>query len=257
MSADILLLDIETIWMEAKGIWDLRTEYISPSRITRDWSILCWGAKWLFEPEVMGQVVRPDEAISRSEESVIGGIWELMNKADIVITQNGIGFDIPRLNTKFAKHGYPPPKPYKNVDTLKAARSALYLPSYKLDFIAKYIFGYSGKIPMTEKDWDECSEGNPEALEKMLTYCKHDIAPLLEDWYLYLRPWIKGHPNLNLYTDHDGDVCPKCESQNLKWDHEYTTPQGLWEGFRCQACGATGRGTTKDRKEKSVQIVPT
>lgn len=257
-TAKILLLDIETLYMEVDGIWNLKTEYIAHDSITKDWSILCWGAKWLFEPTIMGQVVTPQEAMERREGSVLKKIWKLIDEADILVYQNGDEFDIPRLNTKFAKYGYPPPSPYLSVDTLKAARKAFWLPSYKLDYVGKYVLGLNGKIKMEMDDWRACARGEKKALDKMFTYCKFDIAPLLEDWYLYLLPWVKGHPNLNIYPDHDSDVCPHCESQDLSWNTQYPTPQGLWEGFRCNACGATGRGTSaKTRKIKGTKIVST
>jgi hypothetical protein len=89
----------------------------------------------------------------------------------------------------------------------------------------------------------------------MLKYCKNDVAPLLEDVYLKFLPWMKTHPNLGLFADHDSDVCPRCESYDISWNgKEYQTPMGLWEGFRCNSCGAIGRGHGKNRKIKSVYI---
>lgn len=240
--------------MEVKGIWDLKTDYIRPNRVVKDWSILCYSAKWLFEPEILGEVVKPQEAFNRTEISILGGIWKLLDQADIVVTQNGLNFDIKRLNTKFIKSGFPPPSPYQIVDTLKVAREQFAFYSNSLDELGKTLLGIGGKIKMTEEDWDKCTEGDRDALDKMLTYCKRDVAPLLEDLYLTFLPWIKGHPNLNIYTNHDKDVCPKCESSDLKWGLEYPTPQGLWEGFRCETCGATGRGTRKGHNIKKSPI---
>lgn len=257
-TAKILLLDIETLYMEVKGIWNLKhNDYIQPDRITKDWSILCWAAKWLFESKIMGQVVKPQEGVDRTEASIIEGIWKLLDQADIVVMQNGKKFDVPKLNSKFIKHGFPPPSPYQVVDTLLAMRAKIYLPSYKLDYVAKHVLGIEGKIKTGIEDWDRCNEGDKEALKNMLTYCKKDVAPLLEDLYLTLLPWIPGHPNLGIYVDHDKDVCPKCESQDLSWSLEYPTPQGLWNGFRCNTCGATGRGTSKDHAVKKVSIKAT
>lgn len=253
-SAKILLLDIETLYMEVKGVWDLRTEYIRPEKIVKDWSILCYAAKWLFEPEIQGAVVTPKEAVNREEGSILGGIWKLMNEADIIVTQNGINFDIKRLNTKFLKYGYSPPSPYLNVDTLRVAKDKFAFPSNKLDHLGKTVLGLDGKIKMEEQDWDDCAEGKKDALDKMLVYCKKDVAPLLEDLYLKFLPWISSHPNLNVYTDHDKEVCPKCESSEIKWTGVYPTPMGLWSGFRCGVCGATGRGTKKEHKIKAVSV---
>lgn len=243
--------------MEVRGVWDLKTEYIQPDRITKDWSILCWAAKWLFEPTIMGQVVTPREAINREEGSILGGIWELLDKADIVVTQNGRGFDIKRLNTKFLKYNYPPPSNYAIVDTLAVARAKFAFTSNSLDQLGKCLLGVGGKTKMTIEDWDECAEGKRDALDKMLEYCKRDVAPLLEDLYLKFLPWIPNHPNLALYADHDKDVCPRCESADISWTETYYTPQGAWEGFRCNACGSVGRGTGKIHRVKGVSIRPT
>jgi len=253
-TAKILLLDIETLYMEVRGIWSLKTEYIQPNRIVKDWSILCWAAKWLFEPEIMGEIVTPKEAIAREEGSILSGIWKLMDQADIIITQNGREFDFKRLNTKFLKYNYPPPSFYSIVDTLKVAREKFAFTSNSLDELGKTVLGIGGKTKMTIEDWDVCAEGSKDGLEKMLKYCKRDVAPLLEDVYLRFLPWIPGHPNLNIFTEHDKDMCPKCESDNLSWSVQYQTPQGLWSGFRCSSCGATGRGTTKESNIKKVSI---
>ena len=240
--------------MEVKGIWDLKTEYIRPEKIMKDWSILCYAAKWLFEPDIVGEVVTPKEAINRDEASILGGIWKLMNEADIIITQNGINFDIKRLNTKFLKHGYNPPSPYLNVDTCKVSKDKFSHSSNGLDFLGKTLLGIEGKMKMVEEDWDNCARGDKEALAKMLKYCKKDVAPLLEDLYLKFLPWISNHPNLNIYTNHYKDVCPKCESTDLRWSEQYPTPTGLWHGFRCNVCGAVGRGSHKEHKIKNASV---
>lgn len=253
-TAKILLLDIETLYMEVRGIWDLKTEYIQPDRVVKDWSILCYAAKWLFEEEIMGEVVTPKEAICRTEKSIIKGIWDLMNQADIIVTQNGISFDIPRLNTKFLLHGYPEPSHYLCVDTLRVARDRFHFTCNRIDDLGKRVLGLPGKTKMTIDDWDNCADGKKDALDKMLFYCKNDVAPLLEDLYLKFLPWIRNHPNLNIYTDHEGDVCPKCESTDLRWGDTYKTPQGLWDAFRCNACGAIGRGTKKLHSIKKAEI---
>jgi len=254
VSAKILLLDIETAPMEYYS-WSREPQYLSPEMKIKDWSVLCWSAKWLFEKDIMGQSVTPKEARNRTEASILEGIWKLMDEANIVVTQNGIKFDVKKLNSKFIKGGYSPPSHYLNVDTLKVARDKFDFTYNSLEELGKELLGFDdGKIKMNMTDWKKCVIGSQEHLDRMLLYCKNDVAPLLEDVYLVMRPWITGHPNLNLFTDHDGDVCPNCESQNLKWNEEYITPQGRFNGFRCSACGAIGRGTRKENKIKSTGI---
>lgn len=252
-SARILLLDIETSLMKFYG-FSPKVEYIPHELMIQDWSVLCWGAKWLFDTEVFGEVVTPQESMNREDGRILQGMWNLIDAADIVVTQNGIQFDLKKLNSRFLMAGFNPPSSYMNVDTLKVSREEFGWSYNRLDALGRK-FGIGQKSDMEIEDWIQCSEGSQQHLTKMFEYCKRDVAPLLEDVYLKMLPWMKHHPNLGLYTDHDADVCPKCESQNLKWGEKYATPQGLWEGFRCQSCGAIGRGKGKDHKIKGVNVV--
>lgn len=255
-SARILLLDIETLPGEYYA-FDPKVEYLSPDKKIKDWSISCYAAKWLFEPEIMGEVVSAEEAFNRDETSILKSVWKLMDDADIIVTQNGVGFDIPKLNTKLIKHGYIPPSKFLNVDTLRVSRSVFGFSYNRLDEVGQE-FGIGKKIEMVFNDWKMCLTNDisaEEYLQNMLIYCKRDVAPLLEDVYLKMLPWIPNHPNLNLYVEHDADVCPKCESQDLRWGNMYPTPQGLWKGWRCQSCGASGRGKGKEHKIKGTNLV--
>jgi transposase-like protein len=255
-SARILLLDIETLPGEYYA-FDPKVEYIAPIMQIKDWSIACYSAKWLFEDKVMGQTVTAQEAYDRQDSSILGGIWKLMNEADIIITQNGIKFDIKKLNTRFVLNKMMPPARFLNVDTLRTARDVFGFTYNRLDELGQK-FGIGKKIEMSFRDWKNCLTNDSKAtqsLKLMLEYCKNDIAPLLEDVYISMLPYITNHPNLNVYTISDQHVCPKCESTNMVWSEKpYATPQGLWESFRCQACGSTGRGTKTEHRVKSVSI---
>lgn len=251
-SARILLLDIETSLMKFYG-FSPKVEYIPHELMIVDWSVLCWGAKWLFETEIMGETVTPKESMAREDKRILGGMWDLINQADIIVTQNGIQFDLKKLNSRFLMNGFNPPSKYMNVDTLKVSKEVFGWSYNRLDALGQK-FGIGKKADMEIEDWIRCSEGSQEHITKMFEYCKRDVAPLLEDVYLRMLPWIPNHPNLGLYTDHDVDVCPKCESQDLRWGDLYPTPEGMWEGFRCNSCGAIGRGKGKENKIKSVMV---
>src|SRR5690349_7099800 len=119
-SARILLLDIETSLMKFYGFRP-KTEYIPHELMIADWSVLCWGAKWLFEPTIMGETVTPKESMAREDKRILGGMWSLINEADIIVTQNGIQFDLKKLNSRFLLNGFNPPSKYMNVDTLKVS----------------------------------------------------------------------------------------------------------------------------------------
>lgn len=258
-TARILLLDIETLPGEYYA-FDPRVDYLSADKQIKDWSISCWAAKWLFESEIMGEVVSPQEAFDRKQDSILGGIWKLMDESDIIVTQNGINFDIKKLNAKFIESRYAPPSKYLNVDTLKVAQGVFGFSYNNLNELGKRAGIERGKIPMTFSDWKACltnDKSAKEALAHKLEYCKNDVAPLLEDVYLWMLPWIPNHPNLNLYTINYDDRCPKCESDNLIWGMEYPTPAGLYKGFRCNSCGSIGRGSSyKEHRIKVTVIKP-
>lgn len=241
----ILLLDIETIFIEA-SVWGVRKQFIQPGQIRKDWSILCWSAKWLFGKEHFGETVTPEEAINHTDVSVLGGIWKLMDEADVIITYNGDYFDLKKLNTRFLLFGYPPPSYYKSIDVYKHVTENFSFTYGKLDVVAE-LLGVGRKIQTSFVWWDECSKGNKVYLEKMLKYNMCDVD-LLEEVYFKIRPWIKNHPNLNLFSVGNIVACPNCACSELKWEYKYQTPLALYQAFRCQKCGAIGRSTRKQYK---------
>jgi hypothetical protein len=243
-SARILLFDIETAPMEV-FVWSLaNNNWITPEKVIKDWSILSWSAKWLFEPDVISQKVSGEEAIERKDSSVVGELWSLLDEANIVIAHNGARFDVRKVNARFALNGLTPPLPYRIIDTLRVARSQFALSSYKLDYINK-LFGLQQKKHTTMDLWKRCVNGDEEALSEMDEYCKTDVM-VLEELYLQIRPWIKGHPNVGLYIDTDKDVCTNCGNENLEWGGYYYTPAGKYRAFRCTKCGAIGRSKSSE-----------
>lgn len=242
-SPKILLLDIETLPIEAY-VWGVWNQNVYPDQIKKDWSIVCWAAKWLFDKKVYGQSVTPKEAIAHEDKSIMGGIWEMMNEADVVIAHNGFGFDFKKLNTRFLVNGLPKPMYSYGVDTLKIAKDEFDFTFNKMDWINK-VLGINRKMDTSFRWWSECAAGNEKYLGLMSKYNKQDTF-ILEELYLKLRPWMKAHPNMNLYnSDKSVAVCPTCSSVNIKWEGRYSTPLGLYKAFRCHDCGAIGRSTLK------------
>lgn len=239
----ILLFDVETAPMEIYA-WSLWEKFRSPTMVIKDVSLLSWSAKWLFESEIMGMHVSADEATNREDGSIIQPIWDLMDKADIVVAHNGIKFDNRVLNTRFMINGLNPPMAYRTVDTYRVAKRNFQLSSYKLDFINKML----GLTPKRETDfslWQRCVTGDTQALNDMLEYNRIDVVAL-EECYLTIRPWIKGHPNWALFVDTTEEHCANCGSTNLSWKGRYFTPAGRYRAFRCLGCGAIGRSRYSD-----------
>ena len=237
----VLLFDIETLPMSV-FVWGLYKQRINPENVIREWCCLGWAAKWLFESKVTSDILTPKEATAHDDKRILRGVWDLLNEANIVIAHNGDQFDIRKLNMRFLKHGMKPTSPYQTIDTLKASRRAFSASSYKLDYLAQFLCG-SAKIPTNYGLWKACSKGDKDALTEMETYNRQDVN-VLEDLYLYIRPWIKSHPNMGLFTtnEFDGHICPTCGSDHVKKEGEYTTIVNRYKAYRCLDCGAIGRG---------------
>jgi hypothetical protein len=240
----ILIFDIETAPMEVY-VWHLFKNMVTPNMVIKDRSMLTWSAKWLFDNKIMGQRVSTTEAFNRTDESILSGLWTLLNEADIVVAHNGNAFDIKVANARFAVNGLLPTMPFKSVDTLLYSRKVFNFPSHKLDCLNGY-FGLDLKMDHEGMDlWKKCVSGNEAALNTMLQYNKRDVA-ILEELYLKLRPWLKGHPNVGLYIDTEETICSNCGNEELTWGGYYFTPAGRYKSFRCDKCGAIGRSRTSD-----------
>ena len=240
----ILIFDIETAPMEVY-VWNLWKNVVTPQMVIKDRSMLSWSAKWLFEDNLMGQRVTAQEAYDRTDESILSGLWYLLNEADLVVAHNGMNFDVKISNARFAIAGLNPPMPYKIIDTLSHSKRVFNFPSHKLDCLNGY-FGLDLKMDHEGMDlWKKCVNWDSKALDTMLKYNKRDVM-ILEEFYLKIRPWMKGHPNIGLYIDTDETLCTNCGNDELTWGGYYFTPAGKYKSFRCDKCGAIGRSRLSD-----------
>ena len=238
----ILVFDIETTPMEVL-VWGLYKQRIPPDNVIKEWSVLSWAGKWLFESKVMSNIATPDEAKNREDGRIVKSIWDLLNEADIVIAHNAKRFDVRRLNARFIVNGLQPPLPYQVIDTLKETQKLFAFSSHKLDAINR-VLGLTQKIDVDYNLWKQCIAGDELALKRMERYNRQDVIAL-EELYAKIRPWIKSHPNLGLYYDIPTTVCPNCGSQDITWEGYYYTPMGRYETYRC-SCGAIGRSRVTD-----------
>ena len=249
-SPKILSLDIETSLMTVQT-WGCYEQKVPANMIVDDWFIICWAGKWLFQDKIISDVCTSKEAIAKNDQNVINSAWQMLNKADIVITHNGRRFDHRKLNARFIYYGLSRPSHYLTIDTLKATQKQFATSSHKQDYLTKYL-----KLPekiKTDIDlWKECSKGNEKALSRMVKYCRGDVRGL-EELYLTIRSWIDNHPNLPLFTDYDGSRCPACESNKLTWKNFYYTPMGKYKTFRCE-CGAIGRSREAEKRKVLTKV---
>ena len=254
-NAKILIFDIETALMTVQT-FHLGKQRINPDLVVKDFNVLSWSAKWLCDSDIMSAVCTPKEAIEHYDDRVVGLMWKLFDEADIVIAHNAFQFDIRKLNYRWFINEFGPPSTYQVVDTLRESRKLFGTASHKLDYMCRML-SLDTKIKTCLELWQECDKGNPQALSDLLEYNKGDVR-ILEDFYLRMRPWIKGHPNLGLYMESDKPVCRNCGSTKLTWKDEYYTSMNRYKASLCE-CGARARHRTSDltkaEKEKLLRNI--
>ena len=92
----ILILDIETIPLTSYT-WGLFDQNVSLGQIKEEWAILSFAAKWLDDPSDVKTVMYQDQRgikNIRNDKKLLKSLWKLLDEAQIVLTQNGISFDI-------------------------------------------------------------------------------------------------------------------------------------------------------------------
>lgn len=110
----ILILDIETAPIEVR-VWRLGKQVVTIDQIVegKDWFIMCWAAKWMGSKRVFfaDQSNKPD---MRNDAEIVTELRNLINEADIVISQNGISFDLPKIMARAFKWKLGPVKKFRH-----------------------------------------------------------------------------------------------------------------------------------------------
>jgi hypothetical protein len=240
----ILLLDIETA-PNLVHVWGLWQQNVGLPQIVKSGYTICWAAKWYG-----ADTLYYDNIYISTPRDMLKRIWKLLDEADAVVHYNGTKFDIPTLNKEFIKQNFLPPSPYKQIDLIKTARSQFRFASNKLDYIAQFL-GLGAKTRHRGHElWIDCMNKDPQAWEEMAEYNQNDVI-LLENVYDVLKPWIKNHPNQNLYTD-GRSVCPSCGGEDLQRRGFSYSISGKYQRYVCKTCGHWSRNTKK--VEESVAI---
>lgn len=263
VQARILTLDIERIPGRAtvphRGLtidgefWDLNGwkhtigRRIHADNVTTWPRTICAAAKWYDEKPVMFAA-----EWEHGHRAFMRTVWEWYDAADIVVGHNLDRFDTKHLKAGWAEYGWASPSPWKTVDTLKVARAEFAFESNTLDALCKRlgITAKSGKYD-AETAHAAC-DGDEKAQRKIKAYNIGDIRAT-EAAYDRLRPWIKGHPHLGLYTPADGEgeswTCPNCGHGALihHSDRTIRTAVQQYRAFECPNCGHHVRGNIRLR----------
>ena len=233
----ILALDIETapnlayVW----GLWD---QNVGLNQLVNSTEMLCFGARWLGEDEVIFRSVHHN-----TKEGMLETLHELLDEADAMMGWNSKGFDSKHIKREFLEAGMLPTSPYKELDLMQSVKANFRFPSNKLDYVSQRL-GVGAKVKHSGFDlWLKCMAGDDAAWEEMKTYQIQDVD-LLIDLYDKLQPWIGGHPNVAVITDNP-DACIACGGSNVVLNGVAHTPTGSFQKFQCADCGKWMRGSKR------------
>jgi uncharacterized protein YprB with RNaseH-like and TPR domain len=243
----ILVADIETSPLELYG-WKLFDENFNLEQIKTDWTILSFSAKWVGEKKIiyMDTGGRGVDKV-RDDRILMQPLWDLLNEADIVVAQNGKKFDVRKIRARLIAHGFPPPSPFRVVDTMLVARKYFAFTSQKLAYTSKLLAKNYKKDEHKEfpgfELWAEVLKDNPKAWAVMKRYNKKDILAT-EEVYLTTRAWDDQHPNLGTFSAAEQHICPHCGSENVIGRNGWreVKQQGVYKRYQCKDCKGWSRG---------------
>jgi predicted RNA-binding Zn-ribbon protein involved in translation (DUF1610 family) len=237
------MLDVETSPNTA-FVWGLFDQNIPITAIKESSAVLCWAAKWYGKKGIYF-----DSVHKSGRKKMLAGIHKMMDEADAICHYNGTRFDIPVLNKEFILAGMSPPAPSKDIDLLRTARARFKFTSNKLDYVAQVLgvgckSGHAGY-----QMWIDCMNGEERAWKSMERYNKQDVI-LLEKVYDRVRPWIKNHPNQNMYGTNM--ACPACGSDKMQRRGTAVSISVLYQRYQCMACGKWARGEKDEQHVKPI-----
>lgn len=253
----ILIFDIETS-PELGYVWGRFKQFLAPVQVKQRSFMLTWSAKWLGEDEVLDDAIpeyrnKCEQGQGYGEEDdreIVSSMWRLLDSADVVVAHNGIRFDLPYLNSRFAYHNFGMPSPFKVVDTCKIAKKYFRFPANSLKELGIYLGIEVPKLDTDFQLWVDCMEGKKEAWEYMVEYNRYDVK-LLEEVYLRLRSYDKSAPNLSLYFDDDALRDPVTGSTEVVEDGFAYTAQSKFQSYK----GPTGHSFRTTKRVKGVKSV--
>lgn len=241
----VVTLDIERLPGSATvPFWDLgafKNRRIHADYVTEWPRTICAAWKWYGKKPVEFAAEWDDDG----PETFLHRVWEVCDKADVLVGHNFAGFDAKKLNSEWRDLGLPAPTPYKVVDTLKEARKQFGDESMTLDALCRRL----GLVAKTDKYDVETArlavDGDKTAQRKIRSYNIGDIRAS-EALYDRLRGWLPSHPWIG-DLDSTTHKCNQCGSTDLARNGTYLAVQIRYTQWRCKSCGANLRSAHHSR----------
>lgn len=228
---NVLTIDLETV-PHLGYFWDRWKQDINMIQIKELKKVCCFAAKWLGKPEVMYYSDFHD-----GHDEMVRQAYRLLDEADMLVTYNGKAFDVPHLETEMIMQDTKMvPSPYQHVDLYQVVKRRFKFASNKLNDVSTSL-NIGQKVQHSGFQlWIDCMNGDIEAWSKMREYNKQDVV-LTEELYTTILPWIRTHPNVNLFDDEEIEGCTRCGSMNFQQRGTYENTFASYQRFSCNDCG--------------------
>lgn len=261
----IIVFDIETSFLILAG-WGLRDQNFGIDNVLEDWSITSFAAKVIGSNECL----RLNTNGSRNDKALVTRAIKFLETADILVSQNGIGFDLPKINSRAAinKIGTNMLHRKMHVDLLRVGRSMFGHTSNKLAWISKQLTPSVQKSKHSKFEgielWKEVDDQNPAAIKEMDEYNWQDVLATEAVYKEYIQWADKVDLNRAVAAKPKaGPVTAPCricaEEATRKGTTRRTT--GLFYKYLCGSCSVwtvpTGAGFNLDVVRKDVSKNPT
>jgi DNA polymerase elongation subunit (family B) len=255
-AARVLTFDIET-QRAIVETFSLFSKFTHMDRVLVPARVLCFSARWRGEDKTIFKAAWNEDSRFHVDqvqyEKILQVIFELLDRAHVVITWNGDRFDLQWIEAECNRLGMGRPSPYKSVDLCKIAKKRFDkgLMSRKLEWSARYWL-HDGKVKHGGTDlWHDIRHGTTaekRAAQKLMReYCVHDTVLTERVFDEYYLPWSP--VNLALYNSNiDGELaCTKCGTPGeLEPAGFYYADAYAYDQYRCRKC----KGVSKSARSK-------
>lgn len=229
----ILCIDIETlpIWV---AVWEVnKSQYVGTGQMIKDWSIGSFSAKWLGDSD--SKIIHYDTRNQRdlhNDKKIVKKIVSLLNKADYVLSQNGQGFDWPKIRARIMLNGLKEPSYFKHIDIYLRFKQVGFT-SHSLEYLTNRFCKKHKKLPHKKFPgmalWLSCEAKVKAAWVEMHVYNNGDVFST-EELYLATRQY---DPRTQWEIENPAPFCKKCGSKQFRSNGVRSTYRRL----TCRLCG--------------------
>lgn len=238
-----VILDLETAPIEGYtwGIWQ---QNLSLKQIKKPGRLLCLSYQWIDEKGKLGPVHSLSEWRD-GEQGMAEKLAAVLDNADYIAGWNSKSYDERWCNAYLIERGISLPSPYKSVDLMRRVKKHFYLPSYKLEYVARWL-GLGGKMDTGGFDlWLGVLAGDEKAQDKMGRYCAKDVKLTGRVFQKLFKLGVLHGMLPNQAIGKSGVVCPDCGSTDSQSRGMARTKTAVYTRYQCTACGGWHRSTRR------------